>query len=231
MITGIFLFLAVACIGLYFWMKHRETKGNHYRKKRVIPTVHSKTHHESQSQEAIDELYRNDDVRMPQVNQPALQTAFSVSAKPISSQSDVLVILYLMAPEGQVYAGYELLQSLLSAGLRFGKNRIFARHEQKDGRGDVLFYCAQATAPGTFDLMKMGTVSCKGLSLFFSASSVAEPLATLDYLLETLDQLTEDLGGSVMDENRQLFTKESMVKYRQQLRAIENSQNTVDLFQ
>ena len=147
-----------------------------------------------------------------------------------AQQSDCVIVLYLMAPEGMAYAGYELLQALLSAGLRYGQHRIFHRHTHKDGRGEILFHCASALSPGTFDLTQMGSFSCSGLSLFFSAASVADPLATFDCLLETVDQLSEDLGGQVLDEKRELFTKEKMIQYRQKIRMFENNKTTADLF-
>ena len=82
----------------------------------------------------------------------------------------------------------------------------------------------------TFDLTKMGAFSCRGLCLFFTASSVLEPLSTFDCMLETIDQLVEDIGGTVLDEKRALFTRDRMVQYRQQIRAYENGKVTTDMF-
>lgn len=140
------------------------------------------------------------------------------------------VVLYLMAPEKCVFAGYELLQALLSAGLRYGHQQIFHRHTHKDGRGEVLFHCASAEKPGSFDLSKMGSFTTSGLSLFFSPDRMSDPLDTFDVMLDTIDQLVEDLSGVVLDENRQLLTKEKMVKMRQWIRSIAESKNTADMF-
>lgn len=232
MITSIFLFLAAICGGLYLWSKNREKPSNRYRRKKITPPVQEKKTQEIFIDDAIHSEHDREDVFG--IDAPAKKEEQSVVSKAtstLSPQSDCIVVMYLMAPEGNPYAGYELLQALLSAGLRFGKNRIFQRHLHKDGRGEVLFHCASAVAPGTFDLTQMGTFSCPGLSLFFSASSVDEPLSTFDCLLETIDQLVEDLGGQVLDENRAVFSKERMVKYRQQIRAFENSKNTADMFE
>lgn len=232
MITFIFLFLAAICGGLYLWSKNREKPSNRYCRKKITPTVQEKKIQEAFSN---DDSHSNDDredvfgITTSEKNET--QPVHSKSTFTISPQSDCVVVIYLVAPEGNPYAGYELLQALLSAGLRFGKNRIFQRHVHKDGRGEVLFHCASAVAPGTFDLTQMGTFSCVGLSLFFSASHVDEPLSTFDCLLETVDQLVEDLGGQVLDETRSLFSKDRMVKYRQQIRAFENSKNTADMFE
>src|SRR5271156_1565457 len=58
------------------------------------------------------------------------------------------VILFLRAPAGRPYGGYELLQSLLSCGLRFGEQNIFHRYEQRMGQAVVLFSVAAATHNG-----------------------------------------------------------------------------------
>ena len=208
MTTFILLILAGVCAGIYFWSKKQSEPVNRYRhSKTILPSHHP-----------VDVL---------------VDTVLEVKEmKSMSSHPtpDCVIVLYLMASDGAVYSGYELLQALLSAGLRYGKQHIFHRHHHKDGRGEILFHCASATTPGTFDLTKIGAFSCKGLSLFVSAASISEPLAAFDCLLETIDQLVEDLGGKVLDDQRVLLTKERMVKYRQQIRAYETGKTTADMF-
>jgi len=220
------IFLAIMSIGIYvYWRKTRAVPVNRYRKK--APTVRPAENNvvadlnaERESDEALG---------IKIIEKKPTDSAISSESKSTSS-ADCVIALYLMASEGSVFSGYELLQALLSSGMRYGKQRIFNRHAHKDGRGEILFHCASATAPGTFDLTKMGAFSCKGLSFFFSASDVDEPLSTLDCLLETIDQLVEDLGGRVLDDQRALFTSVRMVQYRQKIRAFENSKVTADMF-
>lgn len=225
MITVTLFFIIIMITGIYFYInKNHAAKKNHYRKQRNIPILHA-----ASTKPATNNY---DDDALLGTNNAAKRTLSSTAPqiKLVNSQADCVIILYLMAPEGSAYTGYELLQALLSAGLRYGKQRIFNRHEQKDGRGDILFHCASAIAPGTFDLTKMGAFSCKGLCLFFTTSSVSDPLSTFDCMLETIDQLVEDIGGQVLDDKRAVFTKERMVQYRQQIRAYENGKMTADMF-
>ena len=228
MIIAMLIFLAVMLTGFYFYLRqNRPGTSNRYRmKKPSKQPVQLKMDFQAT-------LYGDEeDNDVLGVRSLESQTASAPSEKPAaqSTQSDCIIALYLMAPEESPYTGYELLQALLSSGMRYGKHSIFHRHAHKDGRGEVLFHCASATAPGTFDLSKMGAFSCKGLSLFFAAKDVEDPLSTFDCLLETIDQLVEDLGGKVLDAKRELFTKEVMVKYRQELRTFEASKTTADLF-
>lgn len=224
------IFAVIMIAGIYFYInKNRPAKTNRYRKqKNIAPSLQMPT---TQPTYHYDKNHSNGDALL-NANNTEKKPLSNITSQPksIHSQADCVIILYLMAPESSAYAGYELLQALLSAGLRYGKQRIFNRHEQKDGRGDVLFNCASAIAPGTFDLTKMGAFSCKGLCLFFTTSSVPDPLSTFDCLLETIDQLVEDIGGQVLDDKRAVFTKERMVQYRQQIRAYENGKMTADMF-
>ena len=239
MLSLIFLSLALIATVIYFW-RHRMPSDknksiNRYDRKK--PTI---TAPEKLSEEAITEqLCKNDDENVREIKleskDPLMNDASESYEKPLKKQapfeqSDYLVAVYLVAKEGETYSGYELLQALLSAGLRYGQQKIFHRHMHKDGRGDVLFHCASATPPGTFDLTKMGSFSGRGLCLFFTANEVEEPLAAFDCLMETLDQLIDDLGGDVFDEKRGLFTKDKMIQHRQQLRMIENNKTNTDMF-
>jgi cell division protein ZipA len=143
--------------------------------------------------------------------------------KLVQSLESSLITLYLMAPDNQPYNGYELLQALLSAGLRYGKMHIFHRHEQKTGRGEVLFSLASATSPGTFDLPKMGAFSCKGLVLFFDANKMAQARKTFEIMLDTAAQLAEDLGGEVLDEHREILSEEKVEEIMDTLELVEQA--------
>lgn len=153
----------------------------------------------------------------------------ALAVKPKQATQNI-IMLYLMAPNGQPYNGYELLQALLSVGLRYGNMQIFHRYEQKTGRGDVLFSLASATKPGTFDLPKMGGFSCAGLALFLDINKVKDPRNAFDIMLETAGQLAEDLGGKVLDEQRQLLTKEKAVALIKMIRECQQEHKTADLF-
>lgn len=143
------------------------------------------------------------------------------------SSSSPLIVLYLKSPKERQYGGYELLQSLLSVGLRFGKMNIFHRHENKSGQGTVLFSVASAVEPGTFDLPKMGGYSCPGLTAFLSTSKLVNPQGAFDLMLETMNQLAEDLGGDILDEKRNPLTVEKISEIRQKIRTSKGSHESL----
>ncbi len=147
----------------------------------------------------------------------------------LNSPAD-FVFFHVVAPKEFPFGGYELLQTILSNGLRYGDLNIFHRHETKTGRGHVLFSLSSINKPGTFDLPKMGSYTCPGLTLFMVLRDVADPMLAFDTLLETARQLAEDLGGEVWDDRRQPLNMDKVAQIRSRIREFEASQRTRDFF-
>lgn len=125
------------------------------------------------------------------------------------------IVLYLIAPPDHPFVGYELLQSLQAAGLHYGEMNIF--HYYASERKQKLFSVASAVEPGIFDLANIGAFSCPGLSLFMLVAAHQEPLAVFDLLLETAEQLAEDLHGTLCDDERRPLTAELIAQYKNEL--------------
>lgn len=138
-------------------------------------------------------------------------TEFNANTKKKSVGQDIIV-LYVMAPAEQPFVGYELLQAVTTAGLRFGKMDIF--HYQDDDQPEkVLFSLCSAVEPGIFDVANIGALVCPGLSLFMRISATENPKAVFNLMLETAGQLADDLAGYVCDEKRQPLTDEKLHEY------------------
>ena len=127
-------------------------------------------------------------------------------------------MLFLLAKPHRQLAGYEMLQTLLSAGLRFGEGQLFHRHESPNGEGAILCSLAAATKTGTFDLQNIGAFHAKGLCLYMHLSGEhATDHLRLHKMLETADQLAEGLDASLLDAARRPFTPQSKARYQQLL--------------
>ena len=129
--------------------------------------------------------------------------------EPISS-----LMMFLLAKENRQLAGYELLQTVLAAGLRFGEGHLFHRHQSPNGQGPVLCSLAAATASGIFDMQNIGAFSVHGLCLFMQASGNptidAERFAIM---LDTEKQLSDGLDTYLLDDKRQPLSDESIQHY------------------
>lgn len=145
---------------------------------------------------------------------PKLQQYHLASPRQKLAGKDDLVILYLMAPVNQPFVGYELQQALLAVDLRYGKMNIFHRHPEETNQDVVLFSVASAVEPGIFDMANIGALVCPGLSLFMSISTSKDPAAIFELILETAQQLSDDLGGTLCDGDRKPLTEDTLAEYR-----------------
>lgn len=124
------------------------------------------------------------------------------------------VMMFLLAKENRQFAGYELLQTVLAAGLRFGEGHLFHRHQFANGQGPVLCSLAAATTTGVFDLQNIGAFSVRGLCLFMQASknpSIDEERFSI--MLETARQLSEGMDAHLLDDQRKPLTEERITRY------------------
>lgn len=133
--------------------------------------------------------------------EPKITPSISPAKKTAPASSGSIQIINVIAKKPHVFRGYELLQTLLSAGLRYGDMKIFHRHQQSNGKGPILFSLASVTEPGTFDMQTIGEFSCQGVTLFMQLSNTAFDEERYQLMLNTAEQLAEDLDGIVCDKS------------------------------
>ena len=124
------------------------------------------------------------------------------------------LVIFLCAKNNRQFFGYELLQTLLASGLRFGEGGLFHRHQHENGQGTVLCSLATATSTGVFDLENIGAFSVHGLCLFMHVSgnvTIDEERFTI--MLETAKQLTEDLDALLLDDERRPWSGKAQSRY------------------
>jgi cell division protein ZipA len=133
--------------------------------------------------------------------------------KPLEPGADS-VMMFLLAKGDKELAGYELLQTVLAAGLRFGEGHLFHRHQRPNGQGPVLCSLAAATPTGVFDLQNIGAFSVKGLCLFMQASgNPSVDGERFEIMLATAKQLSEDLDTLLLDDRQKPMNDESLKRY------------------
>lgn len=139
--------------------------------------------------------------------------------KPSSSEiaEDEVIILHLMARQGEVFQGDELLKALIDNGLRYGSLKIFHRHEREDGSGDVLFSMANSVNPGTFELNAMGEFLTPGVTFMMVLADSEDPLGTFDLMLECIHGINSAIGGELKDQQRSALSQQTAEHYRQRI--------------
>lgn len=128
------------------------------------------------------------------------------------------IMMFLLAKDNRQLAGYELLQTILAAGLRFGDGQLFHRHQFSNGQGPIICSLATATASGIFDLQNMGAFSVRGLCLFMDASgNPSIDGERLTIMLETAKQLSDGLDTHLLDDERAPWSDRSLARYHRLL--------------
>ncbi len=116
---------------------------------------------------------------------------------PQGNIKDDFIMISVIAKNGGCFASYDLLQAILATGMQYGAMNIFHFVEDSPRGKITLFSLASATEPGEFDLNNVGNITCAGLTLFMNIARVPDPGDVFVLMLETAEQLAEDLNGEL----------------------------------
>ena len=135
-------------------------------------------------------------------------------------QSEVLIV-NVMARDGRVFEGHDLLQALVTLGLKFGEMNIFHHRLHNGNTGPVIFSVANILNPGAFDLNQMDSFSTIGISLFLALPTQINNLQAFEEMLEVAQQIRGALDGELKDDHRNVMTAQTIEHYYQRIRDFE----------
>ncbi|GGI88734.1 cell division protein ZipA C-terminal FtsZ-binding domain-containing protein [Legionella impletisoli] len=209
LIVNILLLLGVfMAIGQMMRARHK-----HAQEKKRQPAIGPEYVHEQDDIIAVRKISSQEIQDKPRTPQPKI-TSSKKPNKPVIEPNAESLMFFLLAKENRQLAGYELLQTILAAGLRFGEGHLFHRHQQPNGQGPVLCSLAAATATGVFDLQNIGAFSVRGLCLFMQASGNATiDQERFEIMLDTAKQLSEDLNTLLLDDEQRPLNDERLQRY------------------
>ena len=130
-------------------------------------------------------------------------------------------MLNVVARNAHGFKGADILHILLACDLRFGDMNFFHRHEFEAGKGAIQFSVANMMQPGVFDIDNMAEFNTPGLVFFLTLPGPEDMMMAFDYMLETAQAVSRNLGGDVLDESRSVLTKQTLEHCRQQIRDLE----------
>ncbi|WP_044555801.1 cell division protein ZipA [Shewanella piezotolerans] len=142
----------------------------------------------------------------------------AVEEEPLGDPQDVLV-LHVVAKEGEELNGAELLPCLLTLNFKFGDMNIFHRHEDNAGTGKVLFSMANMVKPGVFDPDSMEQFTTQGVVLFMTLPCYGDALRNFSTMLNSAHQIADDLNGLVLDGGRDEWLESTKQNYIQRIKA------------
>ncbi|WP_394150747.1 cell division protein ZipA [Vibrio maritimus] len=144
----------------------------------------------------------------------------AVAQEPVEPKEPEMEVLVLNVHcSGDVpFNGTELFDSMRQNGLIYGEMDIFHRHADLSGTGKVLFSVANMMQPGTLQHDDPATFTTKGISFFMTLPCFGEADQNFKLMLRTAQQISDDLGGNVLDDRRNLITPTRLDAYRQQIK-------------
>ncbi len=132
-----------------------------------------------------------------------------------------VLIINVMAKQGRVFIGDDLLHSLITAGLKFGDMNIFHKRLAKENQSAVIFSVTNMLNPGTFDLNNMEEFTTLGISFFLALPTPINNLDAFDQMLDIAQDIRDTLDGEIKDDHRNGMTAQTIEHYRQRVRDFE----------
>ena len=135
-----------------------------------------------------------------------------------------VLVINVLAPQGNPFEGTVLKKLFEACGLEFGDLDIYHRHEGSDTTTPVQFSVASAVEPGTFRPEEMPALSTPGISFFMSLPGPTNALQAFEFMLETAQCVVRNMGGELKDERRSVMTPQTIEHCRQRIREFERKQ-------
>lgn len=154
----------------------------------------------------------------PEPDAPRTPVRSDVGRRPERMPVERIVTLFVVAREGNVFHGADLIVAAEKTGLEFGDMGIY--HRLVDGKRELgpIFSIANMVKPGNFDLSRVDTLRTPGLSFFMTLPAPIPALDAWDAMLPTAQRLAELLDGQVLDEERNALGRQRVAHIRDELR-------------
>ncbi len=128
-----------------------------------------------------------------------------------------VIVLNVHCAGEEPFVGTPLFTSMQQNDLSYGEMNIFHRHADLSGNGKVLFSVANMMHPGTLEHGDPAEFTTKGISFFMTLPCFGEAEQNFNLMLQTAQRIADDMGGNVLDEQRNLMTPDRLNAYRRQI--------------
>lgn len=147
-----------------------------------------------------------------------------------SRESELILILYVVAKYEPGFLGEDIFAILADLGLRHGEMKIFHHY----GVGEVkvknpVFSIANMLEPGYFDPETMTEFASPGLALFMRLPGPFGGRVAFELMLNSAQRLAEVLEGQLEDEKHQLLTPPIIQQLRERIAHFEQRETPLSL--
>ena len=133
-----------------------------------------------------------------------------------------VIVLHVHCSGEDSFVGTKLFDSMQQNGLIYGEMDIFHRHADLSGNGKVLFSVANMMQPGTLQHDDPDIFTTKGISFFMTLPCFGDADQNFKLMLRTAQQIADDLGANVLDDQRNFLTPDKLTSYREKIRTFKS---------
>ena len=201
------LFGAGVVAAVYAW-----TRFNSLKKKsahRTAPPGNGRTADEPDDAAIQQELERMQNV-MDGKEPPAARDA-------PGRQDESIVIISIVAPQGELFSGDALQKALDKNDLQYGDKGIFHRLVRRNSVDEPVFSMANMVKPGDFGNGDLRGFYTPGVTLFLELPGPVQSIEAFDDFVQTAERLAVELGGQLHDQKRCVITHQALMQMREQL--------------
>lgn len=149
-------------------------------------------------------------LREPELNLDELGPISALTEEPSAGGERLIVVLNVMAKQGQQFHGLDILNTMRDQGFEFGDMNLFHLYVDQSSRPRPLCSIANTVEPGTFDIEHMAEMETPGLSLFMQLPGPIEGRLAFERMLQLARALAEQLDGDLCDESRSMLTLQTI---------------------
>jgi len=135
----------------------------------------------------------------------------------VTKTPDRVIVIHVLAREGAVFSGPDILSSLMHLGMQYGDMNVF---HCLGTNNKSIFSLVNAVEPGIFDLSEMDDMTTPALLLMMTIPNPLPALEAYDGMLETARSLTASLDGRLCDETRSVLTRQAIDELRAELASL-----------
>ncbi|PKM42483.1 MAG: hypothetical protein CVV05_18080 [Gammaproteobacteria bacterium HGW-Gammaproteobacteria-1] len=135
---------------------------------------------------------------------------------PAPQPAEQLLVLSVIAQEGEVFTGPTLSDLFEQLGLHYGDMRIFHRMDADSGEG--VFSVVSIIEPGYFELENLPELRTPGLALFMRLPGPVAGTAAFEDMYATAQSLAAALEGRLGDQQRRPLSADVLAHMRAQAR-------------
>lgn len=145
---------------------------------------------------------------------PPPQPAATLDAAPADPDDERIVVLSVVAGQGQAFHGDALARAFANNDLRFGEKGIFHRMTHSAGQVVSVFGVANMVKPGDFGDGRLRGFATPGITLFLQLPGPLNNLEAYDDFVHTAERLAVELGGQLLDARHGVVTHQTLMQIR-----------------